>query len=75
MVAASRVQQCGAMFFSAAMMLSCAAAQQPTPVPGQTELSTVTADSSRNVNLVQVHFRRTCSSFSRCVPRSSVACI
>ena len=38
MVAASRVQQCGAMFFSAAMMLSCAAAQQPTPVPGQTDL-------------------------------------
>ena len=35
---ASRVQQCGAMFFSAAMLLSCAAAQQPTPVPGQTGL-------------------------------------
>jgi hypothetical protein len=35
---ASRVQQCGAMFFSAAMLLSCAAAQQPTPVPGQTDL-------------------------------------
>lgn len=38
MVGASRVQQCGAMFFSAAMMLSCAAAQQPTTVPGQTDL-------------------------------------
>ncbi len=38
MVGASRVQQCGAMFFSAAVMLSCAAAQQPTPVPGQTDL-------------------------------------
>ena len=38
MMGASRVQQCGAMFFSAAMLLSCAAAQQPTPVPGQTGL-------------------------------------
>ena len=38
MMGASRVQQCGAMFFSAAMLLSCAAAQQPAHVPGQTDL-------------------------------------